>query len=256
MAGNLDVLTRRLGAKAAQEFVDRLPLARGSRILDVACGTGGATIPLARRGMVVTGLDMVPSLLVQARQNAEREGVSIQFDEGYAEQLPYPDAAFDGVITMFGAMFSPRPEIVAAELARVLKADGLLAMANWNERSFSGQIASIAGRHRKPPPGMVSPLLWGDETTARERLATGFRSIRTEVISIDWELPMGSSEAANFFREHAGHLQILFGQLDERGQMALASELETHWANANIASGTDRHTIIKNEYLQVTGLRR
>lgn len=97
----------------AEEFIDRLALEPGVRLLDVACGSGNLAIPAARVGAIVTGVDIAANLLEQARARAESEGLTIQFDEGDAEDLPYGEAAFDTVVTMFGAMFAPRPELVA-----------------------------------------------------------------------------------------------------------------------------------------------
>lgn len=102
-----------------EEFIKRLDLRPGMKVLDVACGTGNLALPAARLGAVVTGVDIAPNSLKQASENAEREGLRIQFDEGDAEALPYVDASFDAVVTMFGAMFAPRPELVAAKLKRV-----------------------------------------------------------------------------------------------------------------------------------------
>ena len=152
MAGDFGVVAKTI-AGAAGEFVERLPIAPGMKVLDVACGTGNVALPLARAGAVVTGVDIAPNLLVQGRERAAAEGLAVTFDEGDAEQLPYADGSFDAVVTMFGAMFAPRPEVVAAELARVLKPGGLLAMANWNPASFSGKMFKVGSMHVPPPAG-------------------------------------------------------------------------------------------------------
>ena len=135
MAGDFGVIARTL-EPAAEAFVARLGEVRGLRVLDVATGSGNVALPLARLGAQVTGVDIAPNLLEQARARAAAEGLSVMFEEGDAEQMLYPDASFDLVVTMFGAMFAPRPELVAGELARVLKPGGRLAMANWNAESF------------------------------------------------------------------------------------------------------------------------
>lgn len=106
-------------ATGAEDFVRSLNLQPGTRVLDVACGTGNLALPAARLGAVVTGVDIAPNLIEQARENASREGLAVQFDEGDVENLPYADASFDAVGTMFGAMFAPRPELAAAEIKRV-----------------------------------------------------------------------------------------------------------------------------------------
>ena len=113
MAGDFGVVARTITAGAAA-FVDRLPVVAAMKALDVATGTGNVAIPLARKGADVTGVDIAPNLLEQARQRAAAEQLAIRFDEGDAESLPYPDASFDLVTSMFGAMFAPQPELVAS----------------------------------------------------------------------------------------------------------------------------------------------
>jgi 2-polyprenyl-3-methyl-5-hydroxy-6-metoxy-1,4-benzoquinol methylase len=254
MAGDFGVVAKTISSYA-DEFIGRLNIAPGARALDVACGTGNLAIPLARRGAIVTGVDIATNLLEQGRERAAAEGLTIAFDEGDAEQLPYADASFDVVVTMFGAMFAPRPEIVAAELARVLKPGGLLAMANWNPASFSGQMFKVGGKHVSPPPGISPPVLWGNEAIVHQRLAPGFTQIETAIIPIDFRLPVSPGGAVAFFRKYFGPTQMAFSRLDESGQSALAADLESLFANANIADDPENQTLIRNEYLQVTAIR-
>ncbi|ADV82200.1 class I SAM-dependent methyltransferase [Terriglobus saanensis] len=254
MAGDFGVVAKTISG-GAEAFVHRLALPPESRVLDVACGTGNLAIPLARQGCVVTGVDIAPNLLVQARERAAAEGLTVSFDEGDAEELPYDDETFDAVVTMFGAMFAPRPEVVTAELARVLKPGGLLAMANWNPAGFSGQMFKVGSLHAPPPPGIAPPVLWGDETTVLRRLAGPFTEIETKLIPIEFDLPMNPAGTVAFFRKYFGPTQMAFGRLDETGQAALAAELEALWAGANVASDPESHTLIHNQYLQVTAKR-
>lgn len=254
MAGDFGVVARTISA-GAQEFVSRLTLEPGAKVLDVATGTGNLAIPLARRGAVVTGVDIATNLLAQARERAAAEGLNATFDEGDAEQLPYDAGSFDVVVSMFGAMFAPRPALVASELARVLRPGGMLAMANWNPASFSGQMFQVGGRHVPPPPGIAPPVLWGDETVVRARLAPSFTQIRTELVPIDFDMPTSPAGAVAFFRRYFGPTQVAFSRLDEGGQAALAADLEALWSGANVASDPANHTLIRNEYLQVTAFR-
>lgn len=254
MAGDFGVVAKTISA-SAEAFVSRLDIAPGTHVLDVATGTGNLAIPLARNGAVVTGVDIATNLLTQARERALAENLTVNFDEGDAEQLPYPDASFDLVLTMFGAMFAPRPGLVASELARVLKPGGLLAMANWNPASFSGQMFKVSGRHVPPPPGIPPPVLWGDAVTVRERLTPHFTDIQTELISIDFDLPTGPAGAVAFFRKYFGPTQVAFSRLDDSGQAAFAADLESLWTTANIAPDPTNRTLIRNEYLQVTAAR-
>jgi SAM-dependent methyltransferase len=254
MAGDFGVVAKTV-AGSAEAFIARLDIPPGARVLDVACGTGNTAIPLARRGAVVTGVDIATNLLAQARERAAQENLTIAFDEGDAEQLPYADASFDAFVTMFGAMFAPQPELVASEAARVLKPGGLLAMANWNPTSFTGEMFKLGSRHAPPPPGVAPPVLWGDEHTVRARLAKDFNNIRTEIIPIDFNMPMNPAGAVAFFRKYFGPTQTAFNRLDEAGQAAFAADLEALWSSANVAEDPANRTLVHNEYLQVTAIR-
>ena len=255
MAGDFGVVAKTISG-SAEEFVRRLRLPAGSRVLDVACGTGNLSIPLARMGLEVTGVDIATNLLAQARVRASEEDLQARFDEGDAEQLPYRDGSFDVVVTMFGAMFAPRPEMVASELGRVLRTGGMLAMANWNPASFSGQMFKVGGRHVPPPPGIPAPVLWGDEKTVRERLAPYFVDVKTEMVPVEFNLPTNPAGAVAFFRQYFGPTQVAFSRLDEAGKVAFTEDLEALWSGANVAPDPEVHTLIRNEYLQVTGTRK
>ncbi len=255
MAGDFGVVARTISA-GAEAFADSLPIPAGAHVLDVATGTGNLAIPLTRAGAIVTGVDIAPNLLVQARERAATEGLTIAFDEGDAEALPYPAASFDAVVTMFGAMFAPRPEIVASELARVLKPGGLLAMANWNPASFSGLMFKVGSQHVPPPPGIPPPVLWGDDATVHARLAPFFDSIETELIPLLFDLPFSPAGTVDFFRKYFGPTQMAFSRLDEAGQAALAADLESLWAAANTSTDPTARTLVPNQYLQVKATRK
>src|SRR5215475_12691933 len=135
MAGDFGMMAARM-TKPAEAFVSRLPITPGARVLDVACGTGNTAIPAAKAGATVTGVDIASNLLEQARQRAQEAGVAAEFREGDAEQLDFADGSFDVVISVFGAMFAPRPERVASEFLRVCRPGGMIAMANWTPAGF------------------------------------------------------------------------------------------------------------------------
>ncbi len=254
MAGDFGVVAKTI-AGSGEGFVERLGIPAGARVLDVACGTGNLALPIARGGALVTGVDIAANLLVQARERAAAEGLTVRFDEGDADALPYPDGSFDWVVSMFGAMFAPRPEMVASELGRVLKPGGRLAMANWNPQSFSGRMFKVGAQHVPPPPGIAPPVLWGDEATVRARLAPYFVDVETKIIGIDFDLPMDPAGTVAFFREYFGPTRVAFERLDEAGKSAFAGDLERLWAGANVAEETGR-TLVKNEYLEVRGIRK
>ena len=237
----------------AGDFINRLNLKPGMKVLDVACGTGNLALPAARTGAEVTGVDIAPNLVEQARENAKREGLNAKFDEGDAEALPYNDGNFDVVVTMFGAMFAPRPELVAAELKRVCRPGGLIAMANWTPGGFIGQMFKTTASHFPLPPGMPSPVLWGVEETVRQRLGEGISNLETRPQTVHWAFPLSPAEVVEHFREYYGPTQKAFGALDESKQAALRKDLEQLWETHNRA--TDGSTVVDSEYLEVIATR-
>ncbi len=237
----------------AAEFVERLNLKPGMRVLDVACGSGNQSIPAARTGAAVTGVDIAPNLIEQAQNRAENEGLEIHFEEGDAENLPYTGASFDVVMTMFGAMFAPRPERVTAELVRVCRPGGAIAMANWTPTGFIGQMFKTVGKHVAPPLNMPSPLLWGDETVVSNRFGEDVSEINFERRSILFTFPFGVKETIEFWREFYGPTHKAFAALDENGQAALRRDLEELWAENNL-SQEDGTTSVTSEYLEVTAI--
>jgi SAM-dependent methyltransferase len=251
MAGDYGHFSQHL-LPGAVEFAERLGIEPGTRVLDVACGSGQLAFLAARAGAEVTGCDIASNLIEQARARAEREGVAIRFDEGDAEALPYPDASFDLVTSLFGAMFAPRPERVAAELTRVCRPGGRIAMGNWTPESFPGQFFRTVGRHVPPPP-MPAPTLWGDEATVRERLREGIAELRMERRMYPLRFPFPPEGVVEFFRTYFGPLNRAFAALDAEGQAALRRDLEQLWSAHNEA--TDGTTAVAAEYLEVVARR-
>jgi ubiquinone/menaquinone biosynthesis C-methylase UbiE len=252
MSGDFGQIAR-FSAKGAEEFVDRLRISPGLRVLDVACGTGNLAVPAARNRAQVTGVDIAPNLLDQARQRAAEESLPATFDEGDAEQLPYPDAHFDLVMTMFGAMFAPRPDRVASELARVCRPGGTIAMANWTPDGFVGKTFSLMSRHVPPPQGLPAPVLWGSEKVAKERLAAYASNVETALRTIIFDHPSPPRQVVEFFRQYFGPTQAAFARLDPAGQAALAADLEQLWHEHNQAESG--RTLVPGEYLEVLATR-
>lgn len=255
MAGDFGKIAR-TSAREAEEFVSRLDLPAGAQVLDVACGTGNVSLPLARRGARVTAIDIAPNLLEQARARAGAEGLPIRFEEGDAEQLPYPDGTYDAVVTMFGAMFAPQPEQVVAECARVLKPGGLLAMANWTPGGLAGRMFQVTARHAGAPLGVAPPVHWGHPMVVRGRLAPSFERVELDLFSMQVDFPGSPAEAVMFFRTWFGPTHAAFNSLDEAGQARLAADLEGLWAEGNTAPDPATRTLIDNEYLQVVARRK
>lgn len=237
----------------AEEFVARLDLQPGMKVLDVACGTGNLAIPAAHAGADVTGIDIAPNLIEQAQARAADERLEARFDVGDAEALPYDDESFDVVMTMFGAMFAPRPDVTAAELVRVCKPGGVIAMANWTPGAFTGQMFKTNAKHVPPPGGMPSPILWGTEDAVRERLTDGVTDLQMTKQKINFTYPFGPVDVVEHFVKYFGPTQKAFESLDAEAQNALRHDLEQLWADNNRA--TDGTTQVESEYLEVRAVR-
>src|SRR3984893_15321248 len=252
MAGDFGQIANFTAAEA-EKFVQRLGIAPGARVLDVACGTGNTAIPASRAGASVTGVDIAPNLLSQARTRAAAEGLEIEFDEGDAEELPYSEHSFDVVLTMFGAMFAPRPDRVAAELVRVCKPGGLIAVPNWTPEGFVGQSFQVTAEIVPPPPSVPPPVLWGDEQTVRQRFSNTTAKLDFVAEQAQLKYTFTPNELVRVFRRYFGPTQTAFSRLDEAGQTALAAQLESLWTEYNTA--TDGTTSVEAEYLDVRATR-
>lgn len=238
----------------ALEFLSRIPLQPGMRILDVASGAGQISIPAARAGAKVTGIDIASNLIEQARARAQAENLDAHFDEGDAEMLPYQDNSFDLVISLIGAMFAPRPELVAAELKRVCRPGGKIIMGNWTPTGFVGQMFKAHGKHVPPPAIMAPPVKWGDEETVRERFQDGISHLKLNRRLYPFRYPFPPSQVVEFFRTYYGPSHKAFAALDPEKQAALRQDLETLWAEHN--SATDGTTFLESEYLEVIAIKR
>ncbi len=236
----------------AEAFYRRLPVKPGARLLDVACGAGQLSLIAARLGAHATGCDIASNWLVQARRSAAAEGLTAVFEEGDAEALPYSNATFDAVVSLIGAMFAPRPELVAAELTRVCRPGGIIAMANWTGPGFVGQMFKIIAKHIAPP-GMPSPVLWGDEPTVRERLRSGIASLECSRQMYELSYPFSPADAVEFFRVNYGPMTRAFASIGEEEQRQLRDELTDLWSRNNRA--TDGTTRVDAEYLQAVAVR-
>jgi SAM-dependent methyltransferase len=167
-AGDYDAMMRQEGLyEVGSRLVETVGVRPGESVLDVACGTGNATIPAAQAGARVTGLDLTPAMLSRAQERAA--GLGIEWVEGDAEDLPFEGERFDVVLSTFGCMFAPRHEVVADEIARVLRPDGRLGLCTWTPGGVIGEFFRVVGEYFPPDPSYVDPpLLWGEEDHVRE----------------------------------------------------------------------------------------
>jgi SAM-dependent methyltransferase len=236
----------------AEAFYRRLPINPGAQLLDVGCGAGQLSLIAARAGVRVTGCDIAANWLAQARRSAVAEGLTVVFDEGDAEALPYENATFDAVVSLIGAMFAPRPELVAAELTRVCRPGGIIAMANWTGPGFVGQMFKTIAKHIAPS-GMPSPVLWGDEPTVCARLRSGIASLECSRHLYEFSYPFSPADVVEFFRANYGPMTNAFASVGKVAQQQLRTELTDLWSRHNRAN--DGTTRVDAEYLQVVAIR-
>ena len=167
-----------LTSTAAPKLVEFAGVNKGMRLLDVACGTGVVALTAKRAGAQVEGVDLTPELISRAIDNSKIMGLEAKFIEGDAEFLPYKEREFDIILSQYGHMFAPRPEVVTDELARVLKPGGILAFSTWPKELFMGKFFKLIEDFSPPLPAEVaSPVLWGDMTIIKKRLENQFEKI-------------------------------------------------------------------------------
>lgn len=162
----------------AARLVQHAGIAPGMKVLDVACGTGVVAVTAARMGAIVSAIDLTPQLLERARENARLAQVQVDWHEGDVESLPFEDGWFDAVLSQFGHIFAPRPEVAVSEMLRVLRPGGTLAFSTWPPEFLVGQTGALAARYAPPPPnGVAPPMLWGDPKVIEQRLGPAARNI-------------------------------------------------------------------------------
>jgi SAM-dependent methyltransferase len=238
----------RLVEPAARELVDACGISSGHAVLDVGAGNGNAAIAAAGRGARVVASDLTPALMDQGRSRAELRGLNIEWAEADAEDLPFEDNRFDAVISVFGAIFAPRPDVAASEMFRVLSPGGTLGMANWTPESFSKQMMDIVSKYSPAPPvELPSPFLWGEEQTVRSRLEPMAKSISFDRRSLAWEFE--SPEAMRAVFEAHGGAVMAKRTLPADAYQCQADEIEALVGDLN--EGTQGAVLLNNEYLLV-----
>jgi SAM-dependent methyltransferase len=253
VAGDDDLIAAgfRHGAEA---FVGRGCLGPGIQVLDAACGSGNATIPAARTGATVTGIDLVAAALETASDRAAREGLRVTLDQGSVEVMPYPDGAFEVVLSLFGVMFAARPDRVLSELARVTRPGGRVFLASWTPGGFMGELHAIQASHVPPYPDLPDPLRWGDPDVVRDWFDDGRWEATTALrtLSLGYaHTPEGTTE---LFRAAYAPTVRAFESLDEDRRAALAADLTARWTRHRRATAAG--TEVEAEFLEVVAVRR
>ena len=231
-----------------ESLCEALDLRSGSKVLDVAAGNGNATLAAARRWCDVTSTDYVPSLLEHGRARAQADGYAVKFQEADAENLPFPDASVDAVMSTFGVMFTPDQEKAASELARVCKPGGRIGLANWTPESFIGQLFKTIGKYIPPAPGVRSPALWGTKARLEELFGKTAKEIRA--VSRQFTFRYRSPEHwVEVFRAYYGPMNKTYGALDSGKQAAFTRDVLALMERDN-RSG-DATLVLPSEYLEV-----
>ena len=236
-------------APGAAAFIERLALRAGETVLDVACGTGNLAIPAARAGALVSGIDIASNLIAQARLEARAADCAVYFEVGDAESMPYTMGQFDTTVTMFGAMFAYRPDRAAAELLRVTRAGGRIAMANWTPEGFIGKMLRAHVAVVPPPAGIPSPLLWGKEEIVRERFGDRVSTVVCTRRPIELRFPFAPAAVTELFATSYGPTVATLKATDPAGASRLRGELTRLFEEHNTAS--DGTTAVEGEYLDV-----
>lgn len=246
-SGNYSVVGATLQI-VGESLCEAMDLRAGSRVLDVAAGNGNATLAAAHRWADVTSTDYVPALLEAAQRRAQAEGYDIHFQQADAENLPFPDASFDAVLSTFGVMFTPDQERAAAEMARVCKPGGKIGLANWTPESFIGQMFKTIGKYIAPPAGVQPPSLWGTRNRLQDLFggtAAGLNATTRHFI-FRYRSPQ---HFIDVFRNYYGPMVKTFGALDPEKQAALAQDLLELIAAGNCSG--DATLVLPSEYLEI-----
>lgn len=222
-------------------------------VLDVAAGNGNASLAAAHRCARVTSTDYVPALLEKGRARAAAEGLQIDFQVADAEQLPFPDGAFDVALSTFGVMFTPDHAASSSELLRVVRGGGRIGLANWTPEGFIGQLFKTIGKYVPPPAGLKSPALWGTEQYLHELFGDHAAQIRVARKNFQFRYA-SPAHFIQVFRDFYGPTQKAFGALDSGGQAALERDITELIGRFNTAGAAS--LVVPSEYLEVVIVKR
>jgi ubiquinone/menaquinone biosynthesis C-methylase UbiE len=237
----------------SEQLAESLEIIPDERVLDVACGSGNASLAAARRAWGnVVGVDFVPALLERGRERAAAERLDVEFVEGDAVELPFGDAEFDIVTSIFGAMFAPDQEKAAAELLRVCKPGGRIGMGNWVPDGDIGKMFMTIAKHAPPPAGVQSPLRWGTEDGLRELLGDSVSELRIERRK-SRQTFRSADHWLEFFRTYFGPTKVAYERVGPEGEEALTADIRDYLAKGNVAG--DHALVLEPEYLEVIATR-
>jgi SAM-dependent methyltransferase len=237
-----------------EALVDAVAVESGERVLDVAAGSGNASLPAARRDARVTASDLTPELLEVGRRQAEKEGLVLSWEEANAEQLPYADGSFDVAVSCVGVMFAPHHQESADEIIRVLRPGGRIGLSSWTPEGYIGQMFGVMKPYAPPPPpGAQPPPSWGDEAHLAELFGDRVTDVRAErrQLRVDcFDTPEAFRE---FFKERYGPTISVYKAIaDDPQKVAALDEALVDLAKRHDLGGG----AMEWEYLLYTATRR
>ena len=236
-----------------EELCEALDIRAGQKVLDVAAGNGNVSLAAARRWCDVIATDYDPALLDRARERADAERLDIEFREADAEALPFPNNAFDVVVSTFGVMFTPDQDQAAAEMLRVCRPGGRIGLANWTPAGFIGNLFKTIGQYVPPPAGAKSPALWG----TRERIAQLFEPYALQIVAQERNFVFryrSPEHMLDVFKTTYGPLLKTFAALQPAAQTALHQDLVGLIGRFN-RSGSGA-VVVPSAYLETVIVRR
>lgn len=251
-AGDISVIAAPL-VHMAENLCEAVELRAGQKVLDIATCTGNVAIAAARRYCEVTGIDYVASFIERARERAAVEHLPITFLEGDAEDLPFPDASFDVVLSTLGVMFAPNQEQASSELLRVCRSGGKIGLINWTPEGFFGKMGKLMAVYNPPPPGLNPPALWGTEAYVRTLLGaevTSFQIRKGNFIHLYRSPEHAVEVTCTYFGPAVNALRML----DPQAREQLTHDIQALFEQENQAS--DGTVVVPSEYLEVIAVRR
>ncbi|WP_394836444.1 class I SAM-dependent methyltransferase [Pendulispora rubella] len=244
--------TETISGSVAPQLVRFAGIADGTSVLDVGCGTGVVALTAARVGARVTGLDLTPELLQHAKENARTMRVDIDWHEGDVEALPFDDGRFEIVVSQFGHMFAPRPNVALREMLRVLRPGGVIAFSTWPPDVFTGKMfALVAGYAPPPPAGVASPLQWGDPTVVRERLGSAVKDICFDRGTMRMQI-LSPQHHREFMERHIGPVNKLVRALEASDKQRLA-EFRREFEELSSVYFEDNH--VRQDFLMTRAVK-
>ena len=231
---------------------ESVPVLAGDLVLDVGTASGNTALAAARRRATVTGVDITPALLERAKLRAAAEGLHIDFQEGDATALTFRDGSFDAVMSTFGAIFAPDPEKTAAEMARVCRPGGKIAMANWTPEGMLGKLFHILARYSPPGTQVDLPVSWGDEAVLKKRLGPYIQDLRIKREVVRFRSP-SPAHWVEFMKTYFGPAIRAFQHSPSEAQEALTSEMTELMREHNRSSNAT--ALGESEYLGVVATR-